>query len=87
MATAGYLEAGLRARSRRMLSHVSSNQRLGWLWPSHGVMMGGLSSTYRCAEEALLSIHVYDKGRRNLLTGEDPLLAYEAVLCRIDGDR
>ena len=33
----------------------------------------GVRSTPRCAEEALLSIHVYDKGRRNL-QGEHPLL-------------
>ena len=40
------------------------------LWPC---MCGGVRLTPRCAEEALLSIHVYDKGRRNL-QGEHPLL-------------
>ena len=63
------------------MTYIGAPRRLQ---PGH---TGPNLSTYRCAEEALLSIHVYDKGRRNLLTGEDPLLAYEAVLCRIDGDR
>ena len=63
------------------MTYIGAPRRLH---PGH---IGPRFSPYRCAEEALLSIHVYDKGRRNLLTGEDPLLAYEAVLCRIDGDR
>ena len=42
------------------------------LWPCM-YHVCGVRSTPRCAEEALLSIHVYDKGRRNL-QGEHLLL-------------